>query len=392
MTVKYMPFWFFDIKKAEEKLSKYAEKGLFPVDFKANGRFILEEREPEKVRFRIVRSKGCKGKAPRGLVEKGWANDAGSKNYYIVHKDADSVEQVPSYKGQISVYRTIQTIGFFVICYLLGYSFGISVAIFEDIEKGEAELIAILVAVVPALIGAILAGLFTLKIHSANKKLLAESENSVKFSFTIPEENFIYTKEQEKQMLKSGEMKKKSPAAWITAPDKAEVWVEKMAEEGWKFYRLSKWGNSFYFIKSEPCKLKFCVDYQKDIEDEYISNAKDDGWKLEFASVTKHEGYCIWSKEYTDDEEEPMFYSDSDSALEHAKKYFLSMILPMILIVAMYIFMLADLIFMSGFNGTAAQIIMLVFGAIVIIEYGYFVVRSLGYLLRLKKKNKTNNY
>lgn len=388
MTVKNMPFWFFDLKKTEEKLSEYAEEGLFPVAFKASGKFTLEERTSEKARFRIVRSKGCRGKAPRGIIEKGWINDTGSKNYYIVHKD--KVESMPSYKGQISAYRALQTAGFFVICFMIGSIFGTSMAVLEDVEKGEAEPFIILLSIIPELIGILVAWLFTLKIYNANKKLLAESEDSIKINFTIPEENFVYTKEQEKQMLKSGQMKKKTPLAWITAPDKTEEWVEKMATQGWKFYRLSKWANTFYFIKSEPCKLKFFIDYQKDIDDDYIINAKDGGWKLEFLSVTRHEGYCIWSKEYADDE--PMFYSDSDSALQHAKKYFLSMILPMILVFILYIFIVVDILFISEFTATAAQIMMLVFGAFVIAESGLFSVRSLGYLLRLKKKNSINNY
>ena len=391
MTVKFMPFWSLDLKKAEEKLSEYAEKGLFPADFKAYGRFILEEKKPESVKFRIVKSKNCNGNVPKGITEKGWIKDAGAKNYYIVHTDKNSAEPVPSYKGHINFYRFVQAACFFIICFFAGFAFGVFAhkldnpdSTIETFKEASGYIIAIIVIACTTA--------FLLRIRHSNKKLLAESENSVKIDFTIPEENFIYTKEQEKAMLKSGEMMKKSPLAWITAPDKTEQWVEKMAADGWKFYRLDKMGSTFYFIKSEPCKLKFCIDYQKEITDDYINMTKDEGWKLEFLSVTRVEGYCIWSMEYGEDEEEPQLYSDSESAIAHAKKYFLSMVLPMFIIVLIYIYILIDILIISEFKFGAGSTIMLIFGITIIIEYGIFAVRSLGYILRLKKKNAGNSY
>ncbi len=389
MMVKHMPFWFFDLKRTEDKLSAYAEKGLYPVDFKAVGRFILEEREPAKVRFRIVQSKKCNGSVPGGVIEKGWVKDCGCKNYYIVHKDGDSVESMPSYKSHINAYRVIQAVCFFVICYALGNIIGFTAAILDD-PKPENPGAVILTASLPFIVVILIFSLVCYFIHRSNRKLLNVAKSEIKLDFTIPEENFIYTKEQEKQMLKSGEMKKKYTSTWICAPDKAEAWIEKMAAEGWKFYRLSKWGDCFYFVKSEPCKLKFCVDYQKQLDDEYISSVKDGGWKLEFVTVTRIEGYCIWSKEYTDDDDVPEFYSDSESALEHAKKYFFSMVLPMLLMVALYILIMIDIFVIDGFRWNAGQIIMIILGGFIIGNYGYFSVSSLFYVIRLKNKNKTN--
>ena len=391
MTVKFMPLWCLDLKKTEEKLSAYAAKGSFPVDFKAYGRFIFEERTPENVKFRIVKSKNCSGNVPRGISEKGWVKDAGSKNYYIVHTDKDSSEPVPSYKGHINFYRVIQFICFFIMCFFGGTILGMTLGIMDDPEARQniGKLLAEYITSAGILL---LALLFLLRIRHSNKKLLAESENSVHLSFTIPEENFIYTKEQEKEMLRSGTMMKKTPYTWIAAPDKAEEMVEKLALEGWKFYRLDKIGSTFYFIKSEPCRLKFCVDYQKEISDEYISLTKDEGWKLEFMSVTRVEGYCIWSKEYSEDEEPPQLYSDSESAMNHAKKYLFSMILPMIAIVLLYIFIVADVLIISKDDFGIGACTLAVLGIIVIFEYSVFAVRSLGYILRLKKKNAGNSY
>ncbi|MBQ8780342.1 MAG: DUF2812 domain-containing protein [Oscillospiraceae bacterium] len=385
MTVKFMPFWCLDLKRTEEKLSAYAEKGLFPVDFKAYGRFILEERKPESVKFRIVRTLGCNGNVPRGISEKGWVKDAGGKNYYIVHMDKNSDVQMPSYKGHINFYRAVQVVCFFIICFFVGFGFGLFA---HALDEEGVPITDALAGYIPSIIVMVLVTAFLFRIRYSNKKLLAESENSVKIDFTIPEENFIYTKEQEKAMLKSGEMMKKTPLAWISAPDRAEEMVEKLALEGWKFYRLDKMGTTFYFVKSEPCNLKFCVDYQKEISDDYINLTKDEGWKLEFLSVTRVEGYCIWSKEYGEDEEIPQLYSDSESALAHAKKYFFSMVLPMILMVLLYVYIVLDILVISkeDFGGVGSAV-MLGFGAVVIIEYGYFAVRSLGYILRLKKKN-----
>ena len=384
MTVKFMPFWFADVVKSEEKLSRLASEGLMLTGFKPYGLFTFEQGEAEQVRYRIVREKKCEGKVPKRFTENGWVKCADSKIYYIV-KNADKETAVePTYKSWVSLYRTLQTILFFIICFFGGMLIGATAALIENIAEGKET--RILSLIIPAIATIIFILIYCI-LHNSNKKVLAKNPDSVKFDFTIPEENFTYTKEQEKAMLKSKEMIKKSPFFWIAAPDKAEAMVEKMAAEGWKFYRFDKLGQDFYFIKSEPCKLRFVVDFQSEISEEYIALTKEDGWKLEFASVTKKDGYCIWSRVYDEDEEIPEIYSDSDSAMNHAKNYLKKMIIPLAVDVILSV-LLIIWCFTDDLGMTPFKIVFIFFMAVIAIEYGFFAVKSIGYYSRLRKKSE----
>ncbi len=382
MTVKFMPFWFADVVKSEEKLSRLASEGLMLTGFKPYGLFTFEEGEVEQVRYRIVREKKCEGRVPKRLTENGWVKCADSRNYYIIKNADKETEAEPSYKSWVTLYRTLQTVMFFIICFVVGMFIGAGAATLEDISTKEIHW---QVLIVPFVLSVIFI-LIWRKLHNSNKKVLEKNPDAVKFDFTIPEENFIYTKEQEKAMLKSKEMIKKSPFFWVAAPDKAEAMVEKMAAEGWKFYRFDKLGQDFYFIKSEPCKMRFIVDFQDEISEEYIALTKENGWKLEFASVTKKDGYCIWSREYADDEETPELYSDNESALNHAKNYLKKMIIPLTVDVILAV-MLIIWCFTDDLGMTPFKIGYVIFMAVIAVEYGFFAIKSLGYYFRLKKKN-----
>lgn len=379
MKVKYIPFWFADIIKTEERLSEMAARGDMLTDFRLNGKCTFEEGEPQNVRYRIVLSRKCGGRVPPRLAEYGWEQVCAGKSSYVVKGDKLKVESGPVYNSWVTFYRAVQLVMYFVICYFVGFIIGSFVA---AAEKGS--LPAFLITTLPHLILFAVCLYIAICAHVSNKKILSQSKNAMKLSFTIPEGIFRYTPEEEKQMLKDKTMIKRSPISWISAPDKAEQWVEKMAAEGWKFYRLDKMGTTLYFIKSEPCRLKFVIDYQDEISDQYIDMIKSDGWQLEFATFTRVQGYCIWTKVCADDEDAE-FYTDSDSALRQAKNYMLKMILPMILVVLLYGFILFEII-TGNFSNGWFDYLFAALSALCIISYGIFAVRSLMYYIRLRKK------
>ncbi len=61
-------------------------------------------------------------------------------------------------------------------------------------------------------------------------------------------------------------------------------------------------GNSFYFIKGEPRKMKYVVDNQKCAMPEYFKINMDAGWKLIFRSLTRSWAYIVWSHEVGEEE------------------------------------------------------------------------------------------
>ena len=379
MTVKFIPSWSWDINKTEDKLAQLASEGFLLTGFKKSGKFIFEKGKKEDLKFRIVKEKNYNGKVPKRFTENGWEKCAECKNHYIIKNPDKKNSVAPSYKQWVSYYRKVQAISFMIFCMALGFILGM-ITVFKENQPSNTVLIIIL----SIMILLILTTLFIA--HNSNKKILSYNTNSVDFDFTIPKENFIYSKKDEKIMLKSKQIIKKSYLFWISAPDKAEKMVEKMAQEGWKFYRFDKLGTEFYFIKSKPCKLRFVVDFQDEISDEYISITKEMGWKLHFASVTKVEGYCIWSKEYTDNDNVPELYSDYNTMSDFFKRRFYKMTIPSVLAVIIYINLI--ILLLTDGEMTPPKITLCIISFIVIIEYGIFSVKSIIGYLKMKKRTK----
>ncbi len=383
MITKHIPFWKMDVAKTEQKLAKFAEKGLLLNGFRGN-RFTFEKGEPAKLKYRIYFEKKCGGEVPKRILEKGWEKIAGSKHYYIVCTSADSQEAGPSTKNWVSYYRKLQIIYFFVISFISGMLISEISSVIDTPSEERPMAAVILFLIVIAMFLALL-----LRIHHSNKKLSADNPNSVKFDFTIPKENLVYTKEEEKAMLKSGEMMKKTKPFWICAPDKTAAMIEKYAMEGWRFYRFSKLADELFFVKAEPCHMKFVVDFLHEITNEYITLTREDGWKLEFTSIVRMDAYCIWSKTYADGEDEPEIYSDRESAENANKIYLKKMILPALICTIIMIAVPVSLGIMFALWERTPNIVDICFAVlclIFVVQYGIFSVLSLGYYKRMKNK------
>lgn len=380
MTAKFMPVWFADVVKTEERLSEYAAKGLMLSGFKPWGRFEFSEAEPAELRFRICRSKRCGGKVPKKLTESGWTSVSGSKNYYIAAIERDKCENLPSYSSWSNFYRIIMMVIAFFMFYYVGFMFGFSAALMSGKEISGDKIAG---AVIRAVILAVIVFAFV-KICRSGKKIKDFSENSLDLDLTVPKENFLYTKEQEKQMLKSGEMIKKFPTAWYLDPVKIEKTVGEMAEKGWKFYRLSKWGTTFYYVKSEPCKIKFVVDYQNHATDEYFEMAQSDGWKLEFTSFTRVTSFCIWTKEYSAAEDEPEFYSDSESDVTRSRNLMLSLVITAAFCDVVFGAILY-MIISHNFEDSCFDWFMAAFSVVVVFEFTCMAVMAVVGFVRSKR-------
>ena len=68
------------------------------------------------------------------------------------------------------------------------------------------------------------------------------------------------------------------------------------------------------------------------------------------------------------------------------------MVIPMIAIVLLYIYIVLDILVLSKDSFGSGGLALVIFGIIIILEYGFFAVRSLGYILRLKKKTASADF
>lgn len=381
---KFIPFWFWDVTVTEKKLAALHSSGHHLTAFSPlSGMFTFDEGEKNDVIYRICRLKNCGGEAPKGVAANGWVSVCGSKNFYIAYNPDTQTKNIPSYKFWQTVNRVSIIVTMFVFCYFLGFlsGFGGSAVergrfVLENIEFTSAAALEIILLIL------------IICSWKANKNLSKKSADLGLKGFvkTIPQENFIYSKEEEKQMLKSGQMIKKCPLGWFYAPDKAEKMVEEMALSGWKFYRFDEMGVTFFFIKSQPCHLKFVVDYQGEASDDYYLQGKDDGWKLEFTSIMRTMCFVVWSKEYTEKEEGPEFYTDGTTMFKRAQRIAFTLGIPMML------FAIFSVVFSVILSINDPELIWLVpIYLLFAVEFGFFGSKTIGFYLRMRKKNKQNN-
>lgn len=381
---KFIPFWFWNVTVTEKKLSELHSKGYQLTAFSPlSGIFTFEEGKKSNVIYRICRLKNCGGKAPKGVADNGWVSVCGSKNFYIAYNPDTETKNIPSYKFWQTANRVSILLIVFVFCYFLGFLMGFGGSSVERgrfvLEKPEFVSAAVL---------EILLLILLLSGWKANKNLSkTNTDLGLKgFVKTIPQENFVYSKEEEKQMLKSGEMIKKVPFGWFYAPDTAEKMVEEMAQKGWKFYRFDEMGLTFYFIKSQPCKLKFVVDYQSEASDDYYLQGKDDGWKLEFTSIMRTMCFVVWSKEYSEEDECPEFYTDNTTMLKRARRMAFTLGIPMLLFA---IFALAFCVILSIYDPELIWLVPIYL--LFVVEFIFFGSKATGFYLRMRKKHNQNN-
>ncbi len=391
----FKPFYWLDIVKTEKRLSDMSMSGkhLKSMNF-ILGTFEFENGEPCRKTYIIRRSPKCRGNAPKKLISEGWETVCGNKNNYAAVCDGES-DTCPSFRGYRRTISIGKIICFFILCFGVGMLSGMAAAFSsrselpednekyigsfsEFAEKNASDYImgGVLIALAAA-VGAVL-------IRSGSKyDKLTGDEYDLKF--TIPAGNFTYTKEQEKQMLKNKTMIAKVKPGWFYSPDKGEGYVEQMERDGWNFYRFDKIGVTFYFVKGTPRKVKFVVDYQDDISDEYLSVNREAGWKLQFKSVTKVGGYIMWLKEY--DGEEPEFFSDSESMRKRSKQLAVLYGVTFSYVIIAYAALACLMVKNSGFDKSIPVIVMC---GMISFEYGLFGMKSISYYFRMREKYKEN--
>ena len=205
MTVKYRPLWFTDIIAAEKWLEKQAESGLRLSSYNFIGKFTFEDSLPDKGQIRLIYEKQCRGKAPRGVIEKGWEQLCGAKYSYALRNDDREVKL--SYTGFQTIIRFIMFGLYFLMCFVVGTLFGSGMALIHSLIDGAINepgavvyfIIADLRFIIPFII--ILAAV--LYIHRSLKKISKVDSTKVRGTMrTLPAEVLKYTKEEEKRLIK----------------------------------------------------------------------------------------------------------------------------------------------------------------------------------------------
>lgn len=403
----FRPFWSYDIVKTEGWLSQMHAKGLalLRINFAAR-LFYFEETVPAAVFYRIVLEKKSNGTSPVYLENEVYSEACSNPNYYVIRTKETEPEVSPSYNGFLSKNKKIKFVtGIILLCvgilmgmnmmifavFLSSFLFfdGANIVFFSDLAHTPHTAIEVFSAVMTFVFPALVLLTFTwlcytyFKLRKTNRQLEKLCGDTLDLSFTLPRDTLISDSEM-KKMSKNHKVIIKTKIGWIYSPDKIEIWLEKMESRGYHLVRMGKLGNSFYFISSEPRKMKFHVDYQNSTDPSYFNLNKESGWKLFFTSLSRTQSNNVWAKEYT--EEPPMFYSDKESTLKHAKRFALTYSLSFLPLCAMYIFAMGKFYFTDFLVPQRHSFIgLFIMYSVLCIELGSFAMRSILYYFRVKK-------
>lgn len=387
--VKHRPFYWVDIFKTEKYLSDLSADGLFLCGMNFfSGDLYFKKGEPCRKSYVIRRSTKCGGAVPRKMREDGWRSVCGNRNNYAAEHDGE-VSITPSCRSYRKMISVLKFMCFYIALFFSGFISGFMAGFTEDgiPAKGDDDHIAfwIILSVTALITAAVLicCVIAYIRLRKCGKVYDNILKVETDIDFTIPKENFIYTKAEEKQLRREKKLVSKFRIGWYLSPDMTEKYVEEMERKGWNFYRFGKFGIIFFFIKGSPRNVRFAVDYQNDISDEYLLSNMEAGWKLQFKSVTKVGGYIVWLKEY--EGEPPQFYSEGESMLRHAR----TVMITYLCIYIPCLFIYGDMLLSFDF-GSENFWDGFFLGAVLalLIEITVMIILTVGFYLRTRKKCK----
>ena len=386
----FRQFWSLDVVKTEKWLKEMGSKGyrLKDINF-ITSRFKFEKGDliDNKI-YKIYRHKKGAKLLTKSLIDSGWENVCSSNRWDVID-NKNKEEEIKFYPSREDILKRSKIIKY-ILGLLLAYSLisAISSMILmsalmtldEDVittyHPGAIESRVILVIMLVSMIYVIL------KLNKSDKKIRQENNGDLDSSYSIGK-NSVLDYKTERILISNKKKVVRLKLAWVNAPDKLENYLEEMELKGYNLYKISKIGLAFYFIKGEPRKVAYCVDYQKSVSDSYYEINRADGWISKFTSLTPFNNYIIWAKEYT--EEKPKLYSDKEILLKQARKNCISGCVVALMLLVLY-GSITVLSVQSYLNNFTRNLFVLIPNTLIIVEFVYFAYLSTGYYIRIKKK------
>ena len=160
---------------------------------------------------------------------------------------------------------------------------------------------------------------------------------------------------------------------WGWNPEKIENWLEEMEQKGWNLFQVDFNYLRFRFEKGESRKMRYCVDYQLNVSDNYFELFKEDGWELADDKIVP---WYIWRKLYHD--ERPSIYTDTGSLIERNNRQLrtVGIVVP----VEIFIFLM---LLVNGSSRLELTLALFIF--IILIFLGYVMMQLYMYNKKLEK-------
>lgn len=384
----FRPLWSYNVQKTEQWLSSMMKEGFQLVKFNRLTRlFSFTREEAKNVTYRITYDRIAGVMIPQSLKNDGWRKTVTNKSWHVFINEESEKERrtAPSQEGLIyrnqKLYYFYYTIFLFFLMIAL---FNISLTVGQTIEVVESPywmITYVMFALYLLLWSFSLYSMIRLK--KENKQLLKETKLEKEHIFT-DEKIEGNSKMEEIQFKRSGKLIVKRKLGWMFAPDKLEIWLEKMEEEGYNLYRVSKLGTAFTFLVGSPRKISYCLDYQNIAKENVFHFHQESGWENIFANNSSLQKWTIWSKEYHEGEEKPRLYSDKETRLMHAKKIAITYTVIFLPLVLMYIYLIQDYVRNAFSIGLSLSLFNTFMFILLILTFGSHCLRSWLYYKRLK--------
>lgn len=365
----FRPFWSYDPIKTEAWLEKKASEGLFLTGFNRWSRkFHFEKDVPASPTYRIQYEKA--GHFPQSLVEDGWEPVTKEGRWRMIrHKGAATKGPLrDSVASRNKVHYYVFMALFLYMLFSAGMMGMVTFTVFSG--GGSATFVPSPYWAITITVGLTLWTLVpysTFALHKGLKKLKVHPVPS--------------TEQNSRDITRT-----KWRFSWQYAPDCLEKWLETMEQKGYRLEKVSRAGLRFSFSEGEPRTISYAADFQKSVESDYFYLHSDRGWRQLFHSSSLFMSWTLWAKTYTRDEEKPHLYSEPHHKLKHAKRVTLwqgGIFLPLTILYIWILTMNMDGILQGEIFGTTFW--MVVIQTIVVIEFGYFSIRSLLYYWRVRK-------
>lgn len=390
----FRPFWSLDIIETENWLCKMSAKGYHLKKIEAVTKvFVFAKGENKEIYYKICHHKSGIIGVSKSLMKNGWYRAFSKKKWNILANENDQyqIKIQPSRESLLNRSRIIKysigtLLSMWVVMSLMpmillgGLLFNLDDDSLNATFMPGAKLSMILIVLVLFFLVYIM-----IKLNKSDKKLRNENNIDLNFKFTIPKDKILDHKE-ERILRKDGKVIKKIKLGWFYSPDITEEWLENMELKGYNLYRMSRLGNIFYFMKGEPRNVKYSLDFQITVNDSYFEFHRSSGWNMIFTSYSNFTKHTLWGKEYWD--EKPALYSDISHILKHAKKQCMVYCILFIPLIIMYLFIIGLNIkmYLEGIPVMRIGLIALIVMLVCMVEFGCFVMKSLGYYLRIRRK------
>ena len=323
----FRPFWKYNVVATESWLAGMAMAGflLQSVDYRRR-LFIFEEREPQKLIYRIDYSEA--EKITPTLEKEGWREFNSRKGWSILSNANPKPALFPPREGVIAKTRTLLTLSFILLLlagtYLLIAATGLLTMIIST-ARGDSFTIERIPAPYPildlvpcaAMTSAIL--FLTWIIFTFIRTRRSLTGLSARAGYTLYPGLIKVANPLLQVPANSKNLVKMIRWFWSYSPGRLSAWLEYQASRGMLLKRVHK--NSFYFKEGPPRRMKYFIDAHKNIAPGYFDIHTQAGFTLVSDLPQQFGRIFIWSKEQAADAVVQGLYLDREGQLAHAKRF-----------------------------------------------------------------------